>query len=552
MDSSKRSFLGTLAAVGIGNSVFARALAAETKENIGLVDVVSIARAEWVAGITLTEKDRNSLLTGLKNSRQGLQQLRGHVLTNADAPALQFAAVAAQPAETGPRGSVKLSAERQPIGKPKDANVMAMLGVGDLSELIRTRQITPTELTKLYLERLKAHGPLLECVVTLTEDVAMKQAADADAEINAGRYRGPLHGIPWGAKDLISHPDYPTTWGAPQYREQRFTNKATLVQKLEEAGAVLVAKLSLGALAMGDKWFGGETRNPWNPKEGSSGSSAGSASATAAGLVGFAIGSETLGSIVSPCRQCSVAGLRPTFGRISRHGCMALCWSMDKIGPIVRRIEDAALILGAIHGADGKDETAVTRPFSWPGEKKPTAWRIGIRDGDEKRHPRAFAIFRKLGATLIPVQLPKKFPIWPTAMITLEAETSEAFREITDLGITEGLNEWPEMLRLGRFATAADYLRAQRIRKLLMQEMNRCMENVDALFDPRHETLPLTNLTGHPCAVIALHSQPEFPESAQPEMISLIGHCFGETELLSVAHAAETAAGDWRRHPILK
>jgi Asp-tRNA(Asn)/Glu-tRNA(Gln) amidotransferase A subunit family amidase len=226
--------------------------------------------------------------------------------------------------------------------------------------------VSSIELTELYLERLKRFDPMLKCVVTLTEDTAREQARHADAELAAGHYRGPLHGVPWGAKDLMAYPGYPTSWGAPPFKDQQLDTKATVAARLEEAGAVLVAKLSLGALAMGDRWFGGRTNSPWDPRRGSSGSSAGSAAASAAGLVGFAIGSETLGSIVSPCRACGASGLRPTFGRVSRHGCMPLSWTMDKVGPIARSLEDCALILDAIHGSDGFDAGAIDQPFAWP------------------------------------------------------------------------------------------------------------------------------------------------------------------------------------------
>ena len=259
--------------------------------------------------------------------------------------------------------------------RPGSAEELAFLPVTELSSLIRSRQISSIELTKLYLDRLKRFDPLLKCVVTFTEDLALKQAAQADQEIAAGKYRGPLHGIPWGAKDLIAYPGYPTTWGATPFKDRVIDVKATVAARLEEAGAVLVAKLSLGALAMGDQWFGGRTRSPWDPRTGSSGSSAGSASAVAAGLVGFAIGSETLGSIVSPCRACGASGLRPTFGRVSRHGCMTLSWSMDKLGPIARSIEDCALVFDAIHGADGLDWAAVDQPFDWPPRSRSAASR---------------------------------------------------------------------------------------------------------------------------------------------------------------------------------
>src|SRR5205823_5688539 len=256
--------------------------------------------------------------------------------------------------------------------------------VRQLAELVRSRKVSSTDLIQMYLERLKRYDPILKFVITLTEDRALAQAKEADRDIASGKYRGPLHGLPWGAKDLLAVKGYRTTWGAGGFEDQKIDEDATVVQRLDAAGAVLVAKLTLGALAQGDKWFGGMTRNPWNVKDGSSGSSAGSASAAAAGLVGFAVGSETLGSIVSPCTRCGVTGLRPTFGRVSRHGCMTLSWSMDKLGPIARSVEDCALIFGAIHGADGFDAAAVNRPFSWPLARDLRSLRIGY---DEEGKP---------------------------------------------------------------------------------------------------------------------------------------------------------------------
>ena len=277
--------------------------------------------------------------------------------------------------------------------------------------MIRSRQLSSTELTRLYLDRLKRFDPLLKCVVTLTENLALKQAAEADREIASGRYRGPLHGIPWGAKDLISYPGYPTTWGATPYKARVIEGKATVAARLEEAGAVLVAKMSLGALAQGDLWFGGRTRSPWDPRTGSSGSSAGSASAAAAGLVGFAIGSETLGSIVSPCRACGATGLRPTFGRVSRHGCMTLAWTMDKLGPITRSVEDCALVFDAIHGADGLDFAAVDQPFEWPPRRDLENVKVGYieQPGRSSEERPEVKVLRKLGFELVPITLPTSF-----------------------------------------------------------------------------------------------------------------------------------------------
>ncbi len=318
----------------------------------------------------------------------------------------------------------------------------------ELSALLRTRQITSVQLTEIYLQRLRRFDPLLRCVVSFTDDLAFRQARQADQEISAGLYRGPLHGVPWGAKDLISYPGYKTTWGATPFRDQELDMKATVASRLEAAGAVLVAKLSLGALAMGDMWFGGRTRNPWNPAQGSSGSSAGSAAATAAGLVGFALGSETLGSIVSPCRRCGATGLRPTFGRVSRYGCMALAWSMDKIGPITRSVEDTALVLDAIHGYDGLDSTAVDAPFHWPPARELSTLTVGYFESNRRRdQPRPeLDILKQLGVKLKPIELPEKFPSRDLVLM-LDVEAGAAFDALTRQGVTEGLNSWPGTFR---------------------------------------------------------------------------------------------------------
>src|SRR5439155_18220588 len=281
------------------------------------------------------------------------------------------------------RGSVEPTTAEAPK-KPDSSDDLAFLPMTALAGLVRTKQVSSVELTKLYLERLHKYNSALNCVVTFTDELALKQAEAADREIAAGRYRGPLHGIPWGAKDLIAYPGYKTTWGAAPFKSQTIDVKATVAQKLDEAGAVLVAKTTLGALAQGDQWFGGQTKSPWNLAVGSSGSSAGSACTAAAGLVGFAIGTETMGSIISPCTRCGATGLRPTFGRISRHGCMTLSWSMDKLGPITRSVEDCALVLGAVHGFDGLDVSAVDRPFAWPPRRDLRSLKVGYTGGDDR------------------------------------------------------------------------------------------------------------------------------------------------------------------------
>jgi Asp-tRNA(Asn)/Glu-tRNA(Gln) amidotransferase A subunit family amidase len=378
--------------------------------------------------------------------------------------------------------------------------------------------------------------------------LALAQAEKADREIAAGRYRGPLHGVPWGAKDLIAYPGFKTTWGAGVFQGQVLNEKATVARRLEEAGAVLVAKLTLGALAWGDEWFGGMTRNPWNPKEGSSGSSAGSASAAVAGLVGFAIGSETLGSIVSPCRRCGASGLRPTFGRVSRHGCMSLGWSMDKLGPICRSIEDCALVFGAIHGADGLDPTAVDRPFSWPAQRDLRTYSVGyIEGGPPVNERRELVVLKDLGVKLVPIKLPSKYPVGALTVI-LNTEAAAVFDDLTRRGISEGIGKWGSSFRQGEFVPAVEYLRANRVRTLLMREMQELMEGLDAYVGG--DDLTITNLTGHPTAVLPDGMRKQNGVET-PGSITFTGKLFGETELLALAHTYQEATGAHLKRPTL-
>jgi len=395
-------------------------------------------------------------------------------------------------------------------------------------------------------------------VVTLTEDLALEQARRADEEIARGRYRGPLHGIPWGAKDLLAEDCCRTTWGAKPYEDQVIEEDATVVRKLEEAGAVLVAKLSLGALAMGDVWFGGRTRNPWNLEQGSSGSSAGSAAATVAGLVGFSIGSETLGSIVSPSTRCGATGLRPTFGRVSRHGAMALSWTMDKLGPICRSAEDCAIVFHHIHGADGRDPTARTLPFNWDPERKISELRIGIvesafnSDYETKEFDqRSLEVLRSLGARFVPVELPDQYPVQALRII-LNAEAAAAFDDLTrsnrdDLMVRQDAGAWPNTFRRSRFIPAVEYIQANRVRTLLMEAMERTMAGIDVLVAPTFggNQLLITNLTGHPAVVVPNG----FRENGTPTSITFIGKLFGEAEALAVAKAYQDATDFHLRRP---
>jgi Asp-tRNA(Asn)/Glu-tRNA(Gln) amidotransferase A subunit family amidase len=430
--------------------------------------------------------------------------------------------------------------------KPDSGEDVAFLPVTALAALIRTHKLSSVELTKLYLERLHKYDPILHCVVSYTEHIALKQAEQADREIAAGRYRGPLHGIPWGAKDLIAYPGYKTTWGATPFKEQTIDTKATVARRLEEAGAVLVVKLTLGALAMGDRWFGGQTRNPWNPKHGSNGSSAGPGAATAAGLVGFSIGSETLGSIVSPSRACGVTGLRPTFGRVSRHGCMTLSWSMDKLGPMCRSVEDCALVLAAIHGFDGLDPSAVDRPFSWPPHRDLRTMKVGyVETGKSVNDRTELRLLRDLGVRLVPIKLPSKYPLDALRFI-LGTEAAAVFDELTRKGITEGLNEWPSIFRRGQFVPAVEYLRANRIRTLVARSMEDVMTEVD-LYVGGNDLL-LTNLTGHPTVVLP-NGFRKVDGLELPNALTFTGRLYGESELLAVAHAYQQATGHHLKRP---
>jgi Asp-tRNA(Asn)/Glu-tRNA(Gln) amidotransferase A subunit family amidase len=503
-----------------------------------------VQQAEWIAGVPLTDDERKALASALTQAQRNFKTMRAVELHNRVPPAIHFSPAPGQTAATGERGRVEPINGATPSRPEKDED-LAFLPLTALAALVRKREISSVSLTRLYLDRLKKYDAALKCVVSLTEETALKQAEQADKEIAAGRYRGPLHGIPWGAKDLISYPGYKTTWGAGPYKDQTLESKATVARRLEEAGAVLAAKTTLGALAMGDQWFGGMTRNPWNPKQGSSGSSAGSASAVAAGLVGFAIGSETLGSIVSPCTRCGVNGLRPTFGRVSRQGCMTLSWSMDKLGPIARSVEDCALVFGAIHGADGLDASAVDHPFSWPCRRDLRDLRVGYVPVAADKEPDHLRVLRQLGVKLVDIKLPTKVPVGPLRII-LDVESATAFDDLMRRGVKEGIGSWPRTFQEAEFVPAVEYLRAQRIRTLLMQEMEEAIRQVD-LYIGGNDLL-ITNLTGHPTVVLP-NGFRKSGELETPTAITFTGKLYGETELLAVAHAYQQATGHHLKRP---
>jgi Asp-tRNA(Asn)/Glu-tRNA(Gln) amidotransferase A subunit family amidase len=546
----RRRLLKALGVAGAGTLTFRRALAAQAAQ-AGKVTPAMIKQAEWIAGLDLTDQERESAAKETVDSLKSFQALRNVSVPYDVPPALVFVpAPGLLPASGVKRNQATLS-NTATVRRPSKSEELAFLPVTELSTLLRTKQVTSTELTRLYIDRLTRFDPLLHCVATLTEKLALEQATRADAEISAGKYRGPLHGIPWGAKDLIAYPGYPTGWGAPQFKNQVLNDKATVAARLDEAGAVLVAKLSLGALAMGDQWYGGKTRSPWDPRRGSSGSSAGSASSVAAGLVAFAIGSETLGSIVSPCRACGATGLRPTFGRVSRHGCMALSWSMDKIGPIARSVEDCALVFDAIHGYDGLDATAIDQPFEWPPKRALESLKIGYVE--EPKQPfetrEELRVLRGLGFNLVPIELPRNLPV-EDIVIMLTAESAAVFDELTRKHISDGLNEWPASFRQGQFIPAVEYLRAARVRTLLMRSMAKLMESVD-LYVGSGQNLYITNLTGHPTVVLpgAFHDINGRPG---PRSITLTGRLYGESTLLAVAQGYQQATGNHLHRPPLE
>lgn len=516
----------------------------------------TIRHAEQLIGLEFTDAEREQMRQQSDEKRTLYTQIRNYPLDNGVAPALIFDP--RLPAE--PTAPIDRSIEISPVGevqRPANLEDMAFYPVTHLAELIHTRQVTSVELTEMYLARLHHYNRWLECVITFTDDLALQQARQADAEIAAGHYRGILHGIPWGAKDLLAVPNYPTTWGAMPYKDQIRPEKATVVQRLEEAGAVLIAKLTLGALAYGDVWFGGTTKNPWDISSGSSGSSAGSAASVAAGLVGFAIGTETYGSIISPATRCGATGLRPTFGQVSRHGAMALCWSLDKIGPITRTVEDAAVVYNAIYGADGLDSHVHAQPFHWQAQPDVKNLRIGYLESAfaEERDNQAndeavLAVLREQGLTLIPVEIPEYD--YDALLVILYAEAAAAFDELTRHNLDDQMQwqdaeAWPNTFRQARFIPAVEYIQANRIRTEIRQAWAKFMTEIDVLVTPSlgNDVLWATNLTGHPTVVLPNG----FTAQHSPTSISFIGGLYKEAEMLTVAKIYQDATDFHVQYP---
>jgi Asp-tRNA(Asn)/Glu-tRNA(Gln) amidotransferase A subunit family amidase len=545
----RRTFVAWFSATGLGGTLFPGVLWARAQQ-AGVVSKEVVAEAEKVAGLDFSDAEREMMVQGLNADVAAYDRLRTVDIPNSVPPAFVFRPGSA--GEGPPVASRPMRASPEPtVSRPAKLEEVAFWPVTHLAALLRTRQVTSVELTEMYLARLRKYGPQLEAVITLTEDRALSLARRADEEIGAGRYRGWLHGIPWGAKDLVAVKGYPTTWGARPYAGQVLDVDATVVEKLDAAGAVLVAKLTLGALAQGDVWFGGRTRNPWKIDQGSSGSSAGSAASTVAGLVGFALGTETLGSIVSPSTRCGATGHRPTFGHVSRTGAMALSWTMDKIGVLGRSAEDCALVLDAIHGADGVDPTARSVAFNWDAARDLAQMRVGYFESAFRADHRGKAldeasldVLRGLGVDLVPVELPDGYPL-SALRIILDAEAAAAFDELTrsgrdDLLVQQTPGSWPNTFRTARLIPAVEYIQANRVRTLVMRAMDAAMADVDVFVTPsfgggRNDSVLLTtNLTGHPATIVPNGFT---EEEGTPSSISFIGRLWGDADTLRVAKA---------------
>ena len=632
MTFDRRAFLNACTRAGIASPLMPGilyTLAAQAQESgpaaakppeLPKITPEMLDQAATLAGVgPFTPEQKKMMLDGLNNQRDAYSQIRALKIPNSVPPAFVFHPAPpevsiedrdGQPLPDGPPPYIQLEELPEPKA-PAQIEDLAFATALDLADMLWRRKITSLALTQMYIARLKRYDPKLHFVITLTEERAIAQAKAADAEIAAGKYRGPLHGIPWGAKDLLAVKGYPTTWGAGGFEHQSFDEDATVVERLDAAGAVLVAKLTLGALAMGDKWFGGRTRNPWNTEQGSSGSSAGPASAVAAGCVGFAIGSETLGSIGSPSTRCGCTGLRPSFGLVPRTGAMALSWTMDKLGPICRSVEDCALVLAAIHGPDGKDPSAATAFFNWNPGFDWKALRIGYlksefdpqpapkprearpnesaedkkkredanlerqaayarRDYDRRYEQAALDKLRSMGVSLVPVELPK-LP-WGAMVPLLTAEAAAAFDDLTMTGrdrlLTEqGPQDWPNDFRIARFYPAVEYIQANRARTLAVRQFAELFNQVDVIVTPTAGAqLTATNLTGNPAVILPNGLRgPDAPKPpiiddedsddvggpGTPVSLTFLGGLYQDAKLAAFARAYQDATGFQKLHPKL-
>jgi len=533
----------------------------------------TLAEAEKLLGLQFSETERRLMLggqateagNGLFSGRAAnIRQWRDIDKPNGLAPATVFDPRLPGVEYPAQQDSVTLFDE--PLAdRPAAPEDVAFASLKQLAHWMERGQLTSVELTELYLERIARHDGQLQSFITVTPDLARQQAAEADRERAAGRLRGPLHGLPYGLKDLADTAGVPTTWGAGPYRDRVPDQDAAVTRRMRDAGAVLLGKTALGALAWGEVWFGGETRNPWNPAEGSSGSSAGSAAATAAGLCAFTIGTETWGSIVSPSERCGVAGLRPTFGRVSRAGAMALCWSLDKIGPICRYAEDTAWVLAALNGYDAADPGSLAHGFAYDGNQPLSGMSVGYDPRRLEQHDTAAsdrAAFEALKATGVRlVELPLPALPWEIIGPLLEVEAAAAFENLTLSGRDDGLRRqiadaWPNVFRAAYFHGAVEFVQCERLRRLIMQELHSLFGQVDVFFAPADDEITaLTNLSGHPALALRAgfervrsraidgitEDDPTGPLHAVPDSIHLWSGLFREGSLVAAARAIEAA-----------
>jgi Asp-tRNA(Asn)/Glu-tRNA(Gln) amidotransferase A subunit family amidase len=570
----RRKVLKTLLAGGAAGAVFARALTALAAAP-GKISAEMVKQAEWIAGLTLTDAERDLMLADLVETQGLLETLRAVDVPNDVPPAVQFRPLARAPLPAPVKPWVP---DRRPSRMPASDEDLAYGSAVELSYLVRKKQISPVELARLSLERIQLLDSRLSAVITRTATLAFEQARAAEAAAKRGN-AGPLAGLPWGAKDLLAVPGYPTTWGSRIYASRQFPDvTAAVAEKITAAGGALIAKTAVGELAWGDVWFGGTTKNPWKLDQGASGSSAGSAAGVAAGYFPFAIGTETWGSIVSPATRCGVTGLRPTFGRVSRHGVMSLSWSMDKVGVLARSAEDCALVFSVIQGADPRDPAAENQPFQWPPEREFKELRVGFaeklfeagpvepavsdpaenarrqRDRDQLQFDQAVLdVLRRMEMDLRNVELRQKVPTKALSCI-LSAEAATAFTGLLRAGrlgemTRQTADAWPNVFRQGHLVTAVDYLRAQRVRTLLMRDLEDRLSGVDLLVAPSFggDLLLLTNLTGHPAVILPNG----FHADGTPGSITLIGKLHGEADLLQAAMAYQEATPFHKRRPRL-
>jgi Asp-tRNA(Asn)/Glu-tRNA(Gln) amidotransferase A subunit family amidase len=557
----RRHFLSCLSAMGLGSTLMPEALTIAA-QNAGVVTIDVLEAAQKIAGISFTPAEQQAILTRINRAGghlAGYAALRAQNLGDDVQPAMVFNPVPPGKAlPSGPRGLIRRSPD---VSRPSTDEALAFLPVTHLAKLVETHQVKPSELTELYLSRLTKHDPVLQCVVSLTPELARAQAREADNEIAAGAYRGPLHGIPFGLKDLFAVRGTRTTWGASPWKDRVIDTDATVYQKLRAAGAIMVAKLSTGALAVGAQWFGGLTRNPWNIRQDAAGSSAGSGAATAAGLVAFAIGSDTGGSIIQPAERNGLAGLRPTFGRVSRYGGMTLAWTQDTVGPLCRSAEDCALVFDAIYGPDGKDNSLIDVPFGWDATADVRKLRVGYlrpafadkpADTPRQRATRrnnddALRVIRGMGVQVVPFDLPDieiaaiDFIRW--------AETAAAFEEPTRGGTLRQVENGPEQstrpadIRAGRFIPAVEYIQANRYRMRAIEQMDAAMSELDLFLGAN---ALLTNRLGLP-----ILSVPSGFFEGSPTALQMTGKLFGEPELILLAHAFQSQTDHHLKHPVL-